>query len=63
MPVPQRHLAAVGDDTLRLSERIRLARSILQARHWAAEDQPAVDEALMALDGDGIDEILARRGA
>lgn len=63
MPASPRHLAAVSDDPLRLSERLRLARSILQGRRWCAEDQPAVIEALAALDGDSIADILGRRGA
>lgn len=63
MPVSRRHLTAVSDDSQRLSERIRLARSILQGRYWCERDQVSADEAVAALNGDSIDEIASRRGA
>lgn len=63
MPVSRRHLTAVSDDTLRLSDRIRLARSILQGRRWCPADQRNADEALAALNGDSIEDIAGRRGA
>ena len=63
MPVSRRHLTAVPDDAAQLSDRIRLARSILQGRHWCEPDQVSADEAVAALDDDSIDDILAKRGA
>lgn len=61
MTVPPRHLAAVSDGSLRLTERIRLARSVLAHRHWCERCKPDADDAIAALDGASIEEISERR--